>query len=271
MLEVIGVHKTYKIEKRREQVDARAQGRAFHAVRDVSFSASSGEVLGLLGPNGAGKSTLLGMLATALAPTAGRVVVAGFDVVAEPAGARARLGFLSGATGLYDRLTGRELLRYFGRLYGLSEARIAGRIEDLCAELDLLPVLDRRCGTLSTGNRQRISIARALIHEPDVAILDEPTTGLDVRAAESMLVVIERLRERGKTVVVSTHHMHEVERLCDRVVLLDEGVTRFSGTVVEMRAVGGGSLERAFLALTTPSAAERGVKIGPEGAGGDDA
>lgn len=251
MLELVGVSKTYRTEKKRgPEGDPRAQGRDFHAVREVSFAAARGEVLGLLGPNGAGKSTLLGILATALTPTRGRVVVAGFDAVQEAHEARARLGFLSGATGLYERLTAREVLRYFGRLYGLEGVALEGRIAALSEELELAAILERRTGALSTGNKQRVSIARALIHDPEVAILDEPTTGLDVRAAEGMLLVVERLRERKKTVVLSTHHMHEVERLCDRVVLLDEGVVRFAGSVAEMKAFGDGSLERAFLALT---------------------
>lgn len=260
MLEVLGVGKTYRVEKQKKgetfNADPRAQRRAFHAVRDVSFAAQRGEVLGLLGPNGAGKSTLLGILATALVPTRGRVMVAGFDAVARAHEARARLGFLSGGTGLYDRLTARELLRYFGRLYGLEGAALDGRIGALSDELELAAILDRRTGALSTGNKQRVSIARALIHDPEVAILDEPTTGLDVRAAESMLLVVERLRAQGKTVVLSTHHMHEVARLCDRVVLLDVGETRFSGTVAQMSALGEGSLERAFLALTAQGTAE---------------
>lgn len=260
MLEVHGVGKTYRVEKQKKgeasKADPRAEGRSFHAVRDVSFAASQGEVLGLLGPNGAGKSTLLGMLATALVPTRGRVMVAGFDAVDRPHEARARLGFLSGVTGLYERLTAREVLRYFGRLYGLEGSALEGRIGALSEELALGPILDRRVGALSTGNKQRVSIARALIHDPEVAILDEPTTGLDVRAAEGMLLVIERLRAQGKTVVLSTHHMHEVARLCDRVVLLDVGETRFAGTVAEMRALGEGSLERAFLALTAQGTAE---------------
>lgn len=257
MLEVHGVGKTYRVEKQKKgeasKADPRAEGRSFHAVRDVSFSASRGEVLGLLGPNGAGKSTLLGVLATALSPTRGRVMVAGFDAVARAHEARARLGFLSGVTGLYERLTAREVLRYFGRLYGLEGAALEARIGVLSEELALGPILDRRIGALSTGNKQRVSIARALVHDPEVAILDEPTTGLDVRAAEGMLLVIERLRAQGKTVVLSTHHMHEVARLCDRVVLLDVGETRFAGTVAEMTALGEGSLERAFLRLTEQS------------------
>ena len=254
MLEVVAVSKTYRVEKQKKgaepKADPRADGRLFHAVRDVSFSARRGEVLGLLGPNGAGKSTLLGILATALVPTRGKVVVAGFDAVEKPHEARARLGFLSGGTGLYERLTAREVLRYFGRLYGLEGDALEARIAALTEELELSAILDRRTGALSTGNKQRVSIARALIHDPEVAILDEPTTGLDVRAAEGMLLVVERLRAQGKTVIVSTHHMHEVARLCDRVVLLDVGETRFSGSVSELAALGDGSLERAFLRVT---------------------
>ena len=251
MLEVVDVSKTFRIERKKGAVpDPRSDGRTFHAVRAVSFSASRGEVLGIMGPNGAGKSTLLRILATALTPTSGRVSIAGFDVVRDPAEARRRLGFLSGDTGLYERLTPREVLRYFGRLYAMAPAVIDARIDALTAELALAPILDRRGGALSTGNKQRVSIARALLHDPEVAILDEPTTGLDVRAAESMLLLVERLRAQKKTVILSTHHMHEVERLCDRVVLIHEGARCFAGTVAEMKTLGSGSLERAFLALT---------------------
>lgn len=251
MLEVVGVSKTFKVERKRGGGgDPRSVGREFFAVRNVSFTASRGEVLALLGPNGAGKSTVLRMLATAITPSSGRVQVAGFDAVREPDKARKKLGFLSGDTGLYERLTVHEVLRYFGRLYGLEGASLEGRLSALNDELGLHSILERRTSTLSTGMKQRVSIARALIHDPEVAILDEPTTGLDVRAAENMLLLVERLKAQGKTVILSTHHMPEVERLCDRVVLIHEGVVRVSTSVAEMKTMGGGSLEKAFLAAT---------------------
>jgi sodium transport system ATP-binding protein len=260
MLEVDGLSKSFRVAEpkwrwpRRRAVevvaDPRRDGRWFHAVRDVSFTAPSGAVLGLLGPNGAGKTTLMRVLATALVPTRGTARFDGIDLASDPTAVRRKLGFLSGDTGLYERLTPREVLRYFGRLYGMEERRLEDRVATLSATLGMSGFMERRCGALSTGMKQRVSIARALLHEPDVVIFDEPTTGLDVAAAETILNLVEQCRREGKTVILSTHHMHEVERLCDAVVLIHEGTTRFAGTVEAMReAGGGGALDRAFLAL----------------------
>jgi len=264
MLEVDGVEKSFRMSEpkwpwsrwsRRAKVtdgkvDPRRDGAWFHAVRGVSFTARGGEVLGLLGPNGAGKTTLMRVLATALVPSRGAVRVDGVDLVAEPNRVRRKLGFLSGDTGLYERLTPREVLRYFGRLYGMERVALEARIAELAATLEMESFLGRRCGALSTGMKQRVSIARALLHDPEVVIFDEPTTGLDVAAAETILGLVERCRAEGKTVVLSTHHMHEVERLCDAVVLIHEGGLKFAGTVEEMRTAGGeAALDRAFLSL----------------------
>jgi sodium transport system ATP-binding protein len=265
MLEVEAVRKSFRVSEPRwpwsrrakgvePKADPRRDGAWFHAVREVSFTARGGQVLGLLGPNGAGKTTLMRVLATALVPSAGAVRVDGVDLVDEPNRVRRKLGFLSGDTGLYERLTPREVLRYFGRLYGMAQAdggrALEARIAALSATLEMDGFLGRRCGALSTRMKQRVSIARALLHDPEVVIFDEPTTGLDVAAAETILGLVERCRAEGKTVILSTHHMHEVERLCDAVVLIHEGLTKFAGTVEAMRAAGGGgALDRAFLTL----------------------
>ena len=256
MLTVDSITKSFRLAKPRKSTapearrDPREDGRWFHAVRDVAFTAEEGAILGLLGPNGAGKTTLLRVLSTALKPTLGTARFGDVDIVRMPVEVRRRLGFLSGNTGLYGRLTPRELLAYFGRLHGMDRAALARRIDELAASLDLRTYLDRRCDALSAGMKQKVSIARTLIHDPDIVVFDEPTTGLDVAAAETILRLVERCKAQGKTVLLSTHHMTEVDRLCDQVVVIHEGSVRFSGTVPQMRAEGGAErLDRAFLNL----------------------
>jgi sodium transport system ATP-binding protein len=231
------------------------------AVDDLSFAVPAGEIYGLLGPNGAGKTTTLRVLAGILAPSAGRATVAGVDVAQDPQAARGRLGFLTGTTGLYARLTGRELLGYFGRLHGMSRDAIAGRIALLARALDLDPVLDRRCEALSTGQRQRVSVARAVLHDPPVLILDEPTVGLDVLASRFLRDFVRAERDRGKGVIFSTHYLAEAELLCDRIGLLHRGRLLAEGSPGDLRALAGGatSLEEAFLRLVAALPAAAGA------------
>jgi sodium transport system ATP-binding protein len=223
------------------------------AVDDLSFEVASGEIYGLLGPNGAGKTTTLRVLAAILAPTSGRAELAGVDVARDPQAARRKLGFLTGSTGLYARLTGRELLRYFGRLHGLADAAIAERTALLAGVLDLdaQAILDKRCEALSTGQRQRLSVARAVLHDPAVLILDEPTVGLDVLASRFLRDFVRGERARGKAVIFSTHYLAEAELLCDRIGLLHKGRLLAEGSPAELRAraAGASSLEEAFLRL----------------------
>ena len=221
------------------------------AVEDLSFTVAAREIYGLLGPNGAGKTTTLRVLAGILAPTSGRATVAAIDVAEDPQAVRGRLGFLTGTTGLYARLTGRELLQYFGRLHGLSRRTIAARTQLLARALDLDAILDRRCEALSTGQRQRLSVARAVIHDPPVLILDEPTVGLDVLASRFLRDFVRAERDRGKAVIFSTHYLAEAELLCDRIGLLHRGRLISEGSPGELRARAGGasSLEEAFLRL----------------------
>ncbi len=233
------------------------------AVEEVSFRAEPGRIFGLLGPNGAGKTTTLRVLSTALHPTAGRVVVAGISAAEDPAGVRARIGFLSSSTGLYERLTPREHMRVFGELHGLDGDALEARIEALVAELDLGPAADRRCGLLSTGQRQKASIGRALVHDPPVLIFDEPTSGLDVLVARTLVQRIAALRDARRTILLSTHRLHEAERLCDDVAVLHRGRIRASGTQAELRAASGtSSLEEAFFAVVdaTEAAAGEGAR-----------
>lgn len=205
------------------------------AVDRVSFSCVPGEIYGLLGANGAGKTTTLRMLATILAPTSGTATVAGYDIVREPTKVRQNIGFLSTATALYDRLSAFETVEYFGQLYGLDSATIKQRADELFKALDMEEFRDRRCAKLSTGMKQKVSIARTLIHNPTVMIFDEPTSGLDVMTARSIIDFIRQCRDRGKTVIFSTHVMTEVEKLCDRIGIIHGGKLRTEGTLGEMR------------------------------------
>lgn len=208
---------------------------AIRAVDHISFSCKPGEIYGLLGANGAGKTTTLRMLATILAPSSGTAIVAGYDVVREPEKVRANIGFLSTATALYDRLTAFETVEYFGQLYGLDSGAIRRRADEIFSALDMQEFRDRRCAKLSTGMKQKVSIARTLIHNPSVMIFDEPTNGLDVMTARSITDFIRHCRDRGKTVIFSTHVMSEVEKLCDRIGIIHGGQLRAEGTLEEMR------------------------------------
>ncbi|TQV86593.1 ABC transporter ATP-binding protein [Aliikangiella coralliicola] len=259
MLEVKNLMKRFRLDnktikenkkKSKEMLDRREQGHWFNAVVDVSFSCESGEVLGLLGPNGAGKTTSLRMLSTALQPTSGQIVINGDDVVADPLAMRKRIGFLSGTTSLYHRLTVRENVQYFGRLHGMNEDLLETEIKKVFDLLDIHSFADKKADSLSTGMKQRANIARTVIHQPEVIVLDEPTTGLDVISAKTILDFIESYKGSDVPVVFSTHHLHEVEKLCDRVVLINEGTTQFNGTLDDFRRVSGtGNLYDVFVKL----------------------
>jgi len=219
------------------------------AADGVSFSCQAGEVFGLLGPNGAGKTTTLRMLSTVISPTAGTAVIAGHDVVEDPGGVRAAIGFLSGNTGLYPRLTPREMLRYFGRLYRLDERLITRRTDELAALLDMGEFLDKRCDRLSSGMKQKVSVARTVLHDPPVLILDEPTVGLDILTSRTIVEFVKDCRRQGKCVIFSTHIMGEVSRLCDRLAIVHHGRVQFVGSLDELRARTGADLEQAFITV----------------------
>jgi sodium transport system ATP-binding protein len=220
------------------------------AVDDVSLEVHAGEVVGLLGPNGAGKTTTLRMLAGILTPTSGRVLVGGSPLTADIVSAKQRIGFLSGDTQHYQRLTPREVLRYFGRLYEMDGPRLGRRIDRLVQELEMAPFADRPCGTLSAGQKQRANIARAFLHEPDLLILDEPTTALDVVSGQFIVEAIRRERAAGRAVLFSTHIMGEAEYLCDRIVLLHEARVVDQGTLADLVGRAGcANLTDAFLRL----------------------
>src|SRR6202163_2802732 len=205
------------------------------AVDGVSFSCRPGEIYGLLGANGAGKTTTLRMLATILAPSEGTAIVAGFDVTKDAQKVRSHVGFLSAATALYGRLSAQEMVEYFGRLHGLDEPTLRRRIDEIFARLDMNDFRDRRCDKLSTGMKQKVSIARTLVHDPSVMIFDEPTAGLDVLAARTIAGFIRECRDTGKTVVFSTHVMSEAEKLCDLIGIIHDGKLLAEGTLAGLR------------------------------------
>jgi sodium transport system ATP-binding protein len=205
------------------------------AVNDVSFICKPGQIYGLLGANGAGKTTTLRMLATILEPTSGTARVAGFDLMKDPENVRANVGFLSTATALYGRLTAQEMVEYFGRLYGLDDSTIERRINEIFTRLEMNDFRDRRCDKLSTGMKQKVSIARTLVHDPPVMIFDEPTIGLDVMAARTIVQFIRECRDNGKTVIFSTHVMSEVEKLCDQIGIIHGGRLLAEGTLADLR------------------------------------
>ena len=238
MITVTDIRKTFKDKKRG----------TIHAVDGVSLEAHAGEIFGLLGPNGAGKTTLLRILATILAPTSGTAEIGGYDIVREPAKVRAQIGYLSGSAGLYDRLTGRQVLLYFATLYGLKDAEARQRIDRLIEELDMGAYIDGKCDKFSTGQKQRVSIARAVIHDPPILFFDEPTNGLDLIAARTVIRYIKDCSARGKCVVFSTHIMSEVEALCDRIAIVYDGKVAAIGTMDELRRQTGAQLfEEVFM------------------------
>ena len=218
------------------------------AVDDISFTCRPGRIYGLLGANGAGKTTTLRLLATLLQPTSGDATVAGFDVRTQPEKVRANIGFLATSTALYGRLTARETIAYFGRLNGLAPAQIAARTRQLADELALHEFLDRRVEKFSTGMKQKTSIARTLVHDPSVLIFDEPTVGLDVMAARTIVRFVRACRDRGKTVIYSTHVMSEAEKLCDLIGIIHQGRLVAEGTLAQLQTrFGESDLEEIFV------------------------
>jgi sodium transport system ATP-binding protein len=225
MIEARHLTKTFRDRKRGE----------IHAADDVSFTVAPGQIYGLLGANGAGKTTTLRMLATLLRPSSGSANVAGFDVLNESQQVRAHVGFLAASTALYGRLTARETMAYFGRLNGIADAEIKSRTQRIADDLEMHEFLDRRCDKFSTGMKQKTSIARTLIHDPAVMIFDEPTVGLDIMAARTIVKFVRDCRDRGKTVIYSTHIMSEVEKLCDVIGIIHGGKLLAEGTLGNLR------------------------------------
>ena len=210
----------------------------FAAVDDVSFTCAAGEIFGLLGPNGAGKTTLLRMISSLLSPDHGTISVNGFDTIKDPYGVRKSIGFLSSDTGLYERLTPREILEFFATVSKYS-GDVKKRTEVVIRALQLESIADVRCEKLSSGMRQKVSIARAVVHEPALIALDEPTNSLDVSAIRATHNFIRGCREEGKSVILSTHLMHEAEKLCDRLAIIHKGQIFAMGSLSELQELTG--------------------------------
>ena len=220
------------------------------AVDGVSFTAHAGEVFGLLGPNGAGKTTTMRILCTVLRPTGGSAKLAGYDVATQPSQVRQHIGFLSANTALYDRMTAWEVVEFFGKLYGLTDERLKARMESIFATLQMNDFRDILGARMSTGMRQKVSIARAIVHDPPIMIFDEPTLGLDVLVARAVIETVQVLRDQGKCILFSTHIMREVEKLCDRVAIVAKGRVQAMGTLDELRdQYGERDLEELFFRL----------------------
>ena len=207
----------------------------FIALRGLSLDAQPGQIYGLLGPNGAGKTTALRILGTVLKPTSGKATVCGYDVLTQPALVRGSIGFVSCNTGVYDRMTAWELVEYFGGLYGMAGDELHKRMDILFTKLGMNEIRNLLGAKMSTGMKQKVSIARALVHDPPVLIFDEATAGLDVLVARALLQIVLDLRDQGKCIIFSSHIMREVERLCDRVAIVHRGRLLAEGTLGELR------------------------------------
>jgi ABC-2 type transport system ATP-binding protein/sodium transport system ATP-binding protein len=233
-------------------------GRELIAVDAVSFHVSTGEVYGLLGPNGAGKTTTLRMLLGLLRPTSGQATIAGYQSSTQPDEVKRRVGLVSASAGLYPHLSVREMLLFFADLYACARSLAEDELGKLAHLLDIDELLDRRCATLSTGQKQRVNLARALIHRPPVLLLDEPTLGLDILGSQVVAEFIGHLREEGKAVILTTHRLDEAERLCDRFGLLHRGKLVSEGSLAELRAITGcQGLVEMFLKLSQAGPALR--------------
>ena len=226
----------------------------FCAIENVSFEAYPGEIFGLLGPNGAGKTTTIRAICTIIQPTSGLVEVKGFAVNKQAQKVRRTIGVLSTEVGVYDRFTGRENLRYFGQLYQMESEVLEKRINELASLLQMREFIDRPAGKYSTGMKQKLAIARSIIHDPDVIFFDEPTSGLDVLAAQTVLRFMKHAKEQGKCIVFSTHHLHEAEKLCERVGIIHNGHLIACDTIASLiQTTNTNNLEEAFLTLVKAS------------------
>ncbi len=252
MIKVSNLSKDFKLSRkqRREYGDQYRDRKTLRAVENVSFDCEPGRVFGLIGPNGAGKTTTLRIISTMLKPTEGSVTVAGFDTLSEPKEVRRNIGFMTAQTALYDRLTPTEMVQYIADLYGLESSRFEERKNMLFSMLDMESFADRRIARLSSGMKQKTSIARTIIHDPTVVVFDEPTTGLDVMTARRIIELIRTCRDEGKTVIFSTHHMAEVKLLCDDLAIIHGGKLYFQGTKEKFESqIQAGSYEDEFVRL----------------------
>lgn len=229
MIVVDKISKSFKLSKEQKKEHGR-HAKTVDAVSEVSFTCQPGRVFSLLGPNGAGKTTALRMIATMLKPTSGTIKVAGYDTVREAQEVRKRIGFLTGSTGLYARLTPNELVKYYADLSGMDDHVFTERRKKIFATLDIEEFADKRIGKLSSGMKQKVSIARTIIHDPEVVVFDEPTVGLDVITSRSIIKLVKTMKEEKKTVIFSTHIMGEVSLLSDDLAIIHRGKLLFCDT-----------------------------------------
>lgn len=234
MIEAQNLRKEFQLS-RQQRKELNTNDSVAIAVDDVSFECKPGRVFSLLGPNGAGKTTTLRMLSTIFEPTSGSIKIAGIDALQNPQEARKKIGFLTGSTGLYARLTPNELLKYFADLYEIPKDEFERRKEQLYSLLDMHDFQGKRIGKLSTGMKQKVSISRTMIHDPEVVIFDEPTSGLDVITAENIIKLIRDCKDQGKTVIFSSHIMSEVDLLCDDLAIIHKGKLLFNGSMQEFK------------------------------------
>jgi len=235
MIEVRGVSKTFELSKK-QQKELNTTDTLFQAVKDVSFTCRPGRVFSLLGPNGAGKTTTLRSIGGIIKPSVGEILIQGVDIVKSPNEARKHIGFLTGSTGLYERLTPNEMIHYFGGLYGVEKAIVDSRKNKLYDMLNMHDFANKLIGKLSTGMKQKVSICRTMIHDPDVLVFDEPTSGLDVISAEAIINLIRDCKNNGKTVIFSSHIMSEVELLCDDLAIMHKGEIIEQGTFADFKS-----------------------------------
>ena len=225
MIQVKNLSKEFKLskQKRKEMGDEFKDVKIFKAVDNISFECSPGKIFGLIGPNGAGKTTTLRMIATMLKPTSGSISISGFDTIHNAQEVRKQIGFMTGQTALYDRLTPTEMVKYISDLHGIEHNTFEKRKNELFSSLDMTSFAERRIGQLSTGMKQKPSIVRTIIHDPPVMIFDEPTSGLDIMTSRAIMDLIRRCKEEGKTVIFSTHRMGEINQVCDDIAIIFGG------------------------------------------------
>lgn len=251
MIKVQHLTKEFTLNRKQRKESGNFHLRKVIAVNKVSFKCLPGRIFGLIGPNGAGKTTILRMIATMLRPTSGTIQVQNEDCAKHPDKIRENLGFLSNNTGLYDRLTAEEMIRYYADLYAMSPSNYFKRRNELYILLDMNDFAHRRIGNLSSGMKQKVSIARTIIHDPDVVVFDEPTTGLDVLSSRAIVELILRCRDEGKTVIFSSHRMAEVENLCDDISILHKGKIFFNDTFESFQEqMKSSTMEEEFIRLT---------------------
>ena len=249
MIKVDQVTKTYKLNKQQKK-ELQTTATSINAVNQISFECQPGRVFSLLGPNGAGKTTTLRMMSTIIQPTAGDIYIAGKSVTADPSYVRSQIGFLTGSTNLYDRLNPSEVVAYFAKLHGMDQTVLDRRKDQLFTKLGIHEFSKKRIGQMSTGMKQKVSIARSMIHDPSVVIFDEPTSGLDVITANSIIELIRDCKSEGKTVIFSSHIMSEVDLLCDDLAIISKGDLIYSDTMDDFRSrFSGISLTEAFINL----------------------